>query len=208
MSSDAGGERLTCGRLVEDVLAQVAADRGGDLDAHQRQCPHCHAALAEYERLWAPLRELAAEKLSAPDSIVENALRRIRGAVEHLDYGVLESALGRTRISARVVVVVARESAQAVPGVRVALSKHIASRADDRRDVTCDGAVVGSAGRADVVAGVAGRSTAIEITLAADYGIDLHHLGERVRAAVTAEVHALTDLEPVQVTVLIDDIFD
>jgi uncharacterized alkaline shock family protein YloU len=35
----------------------------------------------------------------------------------------------------------------------------------------------------------------------------LRRLGERVRAAVTAEVRALTDLEPVQVTVIIDDIF-
>jgi uncharacterized alkaline shock family protein YloU len=208
MSGDAGGERLTCGRRVEDVLAQVAAGRGGDRDAHQRRCPHCHAALAEYERLWAPLTALAAEKVTAPDSIVENALRRIRGAVEHLNYGVLESALGRTRISARVVVVVARESAQAVPGVRVALSKDITSRADDRREVGGDGAAVDPAGDADVVAGVAGRSTAIEITLAADYGADLHRLGEQVRAAVTAEVRALTDLEPVQVTVIIDDILE
>lgn len=207
MSGGRGDELLTCGRRVEDVLAQVAAGRGADRDAHQRQCPHCYAALAEYERLWAPLTELAAEKPNAPDSIVENALRRIRGAVEHLDYGVHESALGRTRISARVVVVVARESAQAVPGVRVALSKHITSRADDRRDVGGDGAAVDLVGGADVVAGVAGRSTAIEITLAADYGVDLHGLGEHVRAAVTAEVRALTDLEPVQVTVIIDDIF-
>jgi uncharacterized alkaline shock family protein YloU len=192
------GEHLRCGRRVEDVLAQVAAGRGGDRDAHQRRCPHCHAALAEYERLWTPLTELAAEKPSAPDSIVENALRRIRGAVEHLDYGVLESASGRTRISARVVGVVARESAQAVPGVRVALSKRITSR-------TGDGAE--PAGDAEVIAGVAGRSTAIEITLAVDYGVDLHRLAERVREAVTAEVRALTDLEPVQVTVIIDDIF-
>ena len=138
----------------------------------------------------------------------QNALRRIRGAVEHLDYGVLESALGRTRISARVVVVVARESAQSVPGVRVALSKHITGRTGDGRDVRGDGAAVDPADGAEVVAGVAGRSTAIEITLAADYGADLHHLGEHVRAAVTAEVRALTDLEPVQVTVIIDDIFE
>jgi uncharacterized alkaline shock family protein YloU len=201
------GDRLTCGRRVEDVLAQVAAGRSGDRDAHQQKCPHCHAALAEYERLWAPLTELAAEKPRAPDSIVENALRRIRGAVEHLDYGVLESALGRTRISARVVVAVARESAQAVPGVRVALSKQITSRTGDRSEVR-DGTAVNPAGGAEVVAGVAGRSTAIEITLAADYGVDLHRLAEHVRAAVAAEVRALTDLEPVQVTVIIDDIFE
>jgi uncharacterized alkaline shock family protein YloU len=202
------GGRLTCGRRVEDVLAQVAAGRGGDRDAHQRQCPHCHAALAEYERLWAPVAELAAEKPSAPDSIVENALRRIRGAVEHLDYGVLESARGRTRISARVVVAVARESAQAVPGVRVALSKRITSRTGDGSDIPADGTAENPAGGSEVVAGLAGRSTAIEITLAADYGVDLHRLGEQVREAVAAEVRALTDLEPVQVTVIIDDIFE
>jgi uncharacterized alkaline shock family protein YloU len=123
-----------------------------------------------------------------------------------LDYGVLESALGRTRISARVVVAVARESAQAVPGVRVALSKHITSRTGDRSDVR-GGTAGNPAGGAEVVAGVAGRSTAIEITLVADYGVDLHRLAEHVRAAVAAEVRALTDLEPVQVTVVIDDIF-
>jgi uncharacterized alkaline shock family protein YloU len=208
MSGDRGGEHLPCGRRVEDVLAQVAAGRGGDRDAHQQQCPHCHAALAEYERLWGPLTELAAEKISAPESIVENALRRIRGAVEHLDYGVLESTLGRTRIAARVVVVVARESAQAVPGVRVALSEHITNRPGDQGDARGHGGAADPAGGAEVVAGVAGRSTAIEITLAADYGVDLHRLAEHVRAAVTAEVRALTDLEPVQVTVIIDDVFE
>jgi uncharacterized alkaline shock family protein YloU len=106
------------------------------------------------------------------------------------------------------VVAVARESAQAVPGVRVALGKHITSRTGDRSDVRGHDAAVNPAGGAEVVAGVAGRSTAIEITLAADYGADLHRLGEHVRAAVAAEIRALTDLEPVQVTVIIDDIFE
>ena len=194
------GERLTCGRQVDEVVAQVAAGHGGDRDAHQQECPHCHAALAEYERLWAPLAELAAEKPTAPDSILDNVLRRIRGAVEHADHGVLESPLGRTRISARVVVAIARESAQAVPGVRVALGKNITGRTD--------GTAGNPAGGAEVVAGVTGRSTALEITLAADYGADLHRLGEHVRAAVAAEIRALTDLEPVQVTVIIDDILE
>jgi uncharacterized alkaline shock family protein YloU len=208
MTSHAGGERLTCGRRVEDVLAQVAVGGGVDRDAHQRWCPHCQAALAEYGRLWAPITELAAEKVSAPDSIVEIALRRIRGAVEHLDYGVLESERGRTRVSVRVVVVAARESAQGVPGVRVALSRQIAMRTGNRGEIRGDGAAVDPPGGTEVVAGVAGRSTAIEITLAADYGVDLLSLGKDVRAAVTAEVRALTDLEPVYITVIIDDLFE
>ncbi len=195
------GERLPCGRLVEDVLAQVAAGRAGERDDHQQQCLHCQAALGEYDRLWAPVRELAGQQVTAPESIVENAMRRIRGAVEHRDYGVLDSGQGRTRIAARVVVVAARETAQAVPGVRVALSKHLADRAGAAGAGT-------DLGGAEVSAGVAGRSTAIEITLAADYGIDLRRLGAQVRAEVVSRVRELTDLEPVHVTVIIDDVFE
>ena len=61
---------------------------------------------------------------------------------------------------------------------------------------------------ADVAVGVAGRSAAVEIVLAASYGVDLVALGERVRSEVAARIRQLTDLEPVDVTVIIDDILD
>lgn len=202
MISDAGGGLLACGRQVEDVLAQVTDGRGYDRDAHQRQCLHCQAALAEYDRLWTPIRELTDEVVTPPDSVVDGVLRQIRGAVEHANYGVLHSPIGLTRISARVVVVTARQTAQAVPGVRVALSKHIA-RSTSTRDVRPD-----EADGAEVAAGVAGRSVAIEITLAADYGLNLHRLGEQVRGAVIDAVRALTGLEPVQVSVIVDAVLD
>ncbi|MFP5071168.1 Asp23/Gls24 family envelope stress response protein [Pseudonocardia nantongensis] len=198
-----GTSRLACGRSADQVLDQVADDRGADQDEHQKHCPHCQAALAEYGRLWAPLRTLAEEHVSAPDSIIDTALTRIRGSVEHADYGVLDSPEGHTRIAARVVVVTARECAQQTPGVRVALSKHIT----DRGSASGSGAGSEWAG-AEVTAGVAGRSTAIEITLAADYGQNLPELAERVRRQVSDRVRELTDLEPVQITVVIDDVFD
>lgn len=181
---------LACGRSRDALLEQVAEGRGGDRDAHQRGCVHCQAGLGEYDRLWSPLRELAAEKVTAPEGRIDEALARIRGAVEDPGYAVLRSAGGVTRVAARVVVVAARNSAQDVPGVRVALSR----------------ALTGRAGDSGVLAGVAGASTAIEITLAADYGRELHVLGEQVRRAVVARVRRLTDLEPVQVTVIIDDV--
>ncbi len=189
-------QRLRCGRVVDDVLAQVADGGGRKWDEHQQRCPYCQAALGEYERLWAPLFEIAAQKIRAPEHLLDNALRRIRGAVEHTDHGVIDSPLGRTRISARVVVVTARETATSVPGVRVALSRHLA----DSRTVAPDDR------RAEVTVGLAGRSTAIEITLAADYGQDLIALAERVRREIAARVRALTDLETVAITVIIDDI--
>lgn len=205
MTTPESGDRLACGRFADDVLDQVADGRGELRDDHQRRCPHCQAALAEYDRLWAPLRDLAAEHVTAPESIIDTALARIRGAVAHPDYGILESANGVTRISARVVVVTARESAQRVPGVRVALSKHVTAGPARFRG---GGSIVDGEAGAEVTAGVAGRSTAIEITLAADYGQNLPDLAERVRAQVAHRVRALTDLDPVQITVIIDDVLD
>jgi uncharacterized alkaline shock family protein YloU len=205
MSVEPGSRQLVCGRSVEDVLTQVAEDRAAERDSHQRQCPYCQAALSEYDRLWTPIRELAAETVSPPQSIVDSVLRRIRSAVEHSGYGVVESPNGLTRISARVVVVTAREAAQAVPGVQVALSKRITDSIGNGDGSS--GGYYGEGGDPEVTAGMAGRSTAVEITLAADYGLDLRRLGERVRAQVSARIRALTDLEPVQVTVIIDDVF-
>lgn len=182
MTPEPTAERLACGRDADAVLDQVAEGRAGARDEHQRDCPHCQAALGEYDRLWAPVRDAAAAPVTVPDSVVRTALGRIRAAMSRPDYGLIESPRGVTRIAARVVVAAARRGAQGVPGVRVALSKEVA-------------------------AGVAGTSTAIQITLAADYGTDLVALAEQVRAAVTDTVRRLTDLEPSDVTVIIDDVF-
>ncbi|TCK25952.1 Asp23/Gls24 family envelope stress response protein [Pseudonocardia endophytica] len=181
-------ERLTCGRDADAILEQVAEGRAAERDDHQLDCPHCQAALGEYDRLWAPVRESAAEPVAVPDSVVETALGKIRAAMARPDFGLIESPQGVTRISARVVVAAARRGAQEIPGVRVALSKEV----DEPGRVT---------------AGVAGTSTAIQITLAADYGHDLVALGEQVRGAVSDTVRRLTGLEPAHVTVVIDDVF-
>ncbi|MDQ4115451.1 MAG: Asp23/Gls24 family envelope stress response protein [Actinomycetota bacterium] len=189
----APAERLPCGRGGDAILEQVAGGRAGERDDHQAGCAHCQAALREYDRLWAPVRDAAAEPVTAPDSVVRTALARIRAAMAQPDYGLISDPRGVTRIAARVVVAAARRGAEQVPGVRVALSRHLGGE--------------GGPGPDAVTAGVAGASTAIQITLAADYGHDLVALGEQVRRAVTDTVRRLTDLEPADVTVVIDDVF-
>ena len=216
------GDRLLCGARVDELLDQVSAGRDSEYDAHQAGCTHCQAALAEYARLWAPVREVAATEVRAPDSFLESALARIRGVAADPEYGTVTGPHGTTRISARVVVVAARETAQDIAGVRVALSKlataGITPIHDDLHAGPAAPAAVPVRGRDGrdaaqdegprVVAGVAGRSTAIEVTLAADYGVDLVELGARIRAEVATRVRHLTGLEPVTVTVRIDDVFD
>jgi uncharacterized alkaline shock family protein YloU len=192
MSMDLSDMWLACGADADDLLAQVACGRAGERSPHQQHCPHCQAALVEYDQLWSPVREMAATKVHAPEGILENALRRIRGAAENPSYGWLTAGDGTVRIAARVVVVTAREAAARVPGVRVAL---------------CRTAATGLSGGPRVDAGVAGESTAIELTLSADYGEDVHALAQRIRVEVTEQVRALTGLDPVGITVVIDDVF-
>lgn len=187
---------LACGRPWAPLVDQVAEGRAADLDDHQRTCPHCRAALGELDRRWAPVRAVAAERPRAPESLVDAALRRVRGVVTDPDYGRIDSPQGHTRIAARVVVVLARRLAAGVPGVEVALG-----------GLTTEGHATGGEVVPDVQAGVAGGSTAVRITLAAAHGQDLVALGERVRAVVARGVRELTGLEPVDVTVHVDDVF-
>lgn len=186
---------LACGRWTGPLVEQVAEGRAGELDEHQRTCPHCRAALGEFERLWGPVRAVAADRPRAPESVVEAALRRVRTGSEEAEYGRLDSPLGHTRVAARVVVALARHLAGEVPGVEVALSGLAAGHG-----------VVGEV-VPDVRAGVSGGSTAVQITLAAAYGQDLQALGERIRVVVARGVREATGLEPVDVTVVVDDVW-
>jgi uncharacterized alkaline shock family protein YloU len=191
--------RLACGRDAAALVAQVADGATDRLDAHQRDCPFCQAALAEFDRLWAPVRAVSAHRPEAPAGLLDDALRRIRGVAADPEFGRITGPRGRTRISARVVVALARHLASRVPGVRVALSRLVEAGAGPETSLV-DGP------GPDVVAGVAGGSTVVAITLAADFGQDLVALGASIRAAVADGIRAHTGLEPVAVLVHIDDV--
>lgn len=179
---------LRCGRPLDDVIDQVARGAADVRDQHQNGCVHCQAALAEYQRRWTPLAALAADTVSAPVGRIDQLLQRLRATLTQPDYAIIPGPDGVLRIAARVIVVTARETAQQVPGVRVALGDAV------------PGQVPG------VVAGVAGASTAIEITIAAGYGHNLHELSQQVRTAVATAIHELTGLTTVETTVVIDDV--
>ena len=213
-------DRLPCGAPVDRLLDQVSAGTASERTTHQEQCPHCQAALAEYDRLWTPIRELAADDVKAPDSLLDETIRRLRRTTSDPTFASIPGPDGTTRISARVIVVTARETAQDIEGVRVALGKIVdpetavpgdpAPDGDNRSDDPLTSARVKGPARDDgprVVAGVAGRSTAIEITLAAQYGVDLVALGERIRTDVARRIGTMTGLHPVTVSVVIDDVF-
>jgi len=218
--------RLLCGADPDELLEQAADTPGVLLTAHHQGCVHCQAALAEFDHLLAPLRLLAAESVRPPPHLLEQVLARIRSAVANPAWAVLDDgdgyrhddrdrdpdrgaargaasggSRGRTRVAAHVVVEVARVAAGTVPGVRVAL----AAQDPGAEDPAAPGpAAWGPA----VEVGASGSTVAVRVTVAADYGEDLHELGRRIDRAVGEQVYALVGVEVATVTVHVDDVLD
>lgn len=172
------GAVLPCGTEVDALVDQIHAGRTGTRDEHQRHCPHCRAALAQYEPIFAPVRTLAAEPVRAPSSSIDQTLARLRrGRADDPEPWQVDVGRGRTRVAERVVVACARRAAEDVPGVHVALV------------------------RASSDAGVA-----LQVTVAAAWGQNLRALGDRVRREVAAEVAEQTGVVATSVSAVIDTV--
>lgn len=201
MSSAAGEDRLPCGAAVADLFEQVAAGRQVRLSAHQRGCPHCRAALSELDELWAPMRDLAAERVTAPRGMLTNIMSRVRELAQEAWYAVLPGGRGVTRIAARVVGVIARRAAGDVPGVRVALGRST----DPTQVRTADRATERHAYPGTAV-GVAGGTVVVDLALAVAYGLPIRDVAAKVQRKVIREVRAATGVQDIEVNVTVDDV--
>ncbi|HEY2288050.1 MAG TPA: hypothetical protein VGH88_20115, partial [Streptosporangiaceae bacterium] len=114
---------MPCGADVDLLLEQVAGGRAADRDAHQRQCVHCQAALGEFTAVWAPITALAATPVAAPPGLAAAVMSQLRSLVRGMPYTLQLTELGAVRIAARVIAALARDSAQMVPDVRLALGR-------------------------------------------------------------------------------------
>ena len=193
-------EQLPCGRPWDDLLEQVALGVAVP-DPHQQVCSHCQAALAELDRVWAPVRDLAAEPVHVPAGLLDRVMQQVRAAAQQNWHALIGGEGGSTRVAARVIATMARLAAGRVPGVHVALGR-----------TTDPGAAADTAARTSrhdqkgSAVGVAGGSAVVELALAARYDVPLHALAEHVQSAVTADLTRLAGLQHVQVNITIDDV--
>lgn len=184
-------ERLPCGAAVDELLDQVADRRPPTDPEHQAGCVHCRAAVAELSAMWAPMRDLADERVRAPTGLLDAVMDRVRRLASDAWHAVLESERGVTRIAAWVVAAIARLAAARIPGVSYVFGH-------------AGGSAGGSDGASTV--GVAGRRAVIDLELVASYGPALPELAQRVRALVAREVTAMTGLEVTEVNVAVADL--
>lgn len=192
---------LPCGADVDPLLEQVADSHAAELDAHQRGCVHCQAAITEFTALWQPVTELAASPVTAPPGLSAAVMNQIRVLVRDVWYTLQTTDLGVIRIAARIVAALARDSARAVPGVRVALGR------------STHGSIAALAERASqrhrhphAAVGVLGRTAAVDLAIAVAYGEPVHQVARDVQQHVIATLHDTLGLRTVTVNVTVDDI--
>jgi uncharacterized alkaline shock family protein YloU len=198
---DGPGHRLACGADVDELLEQAADGGAAQLTAHQRDCPHCQAALREFSLAWEPVRSLAAAPVPFPAAVRNAVARQIRKLTADVWYTLDLAEGGAIRIAARVVARIAREAARQVPGVRVVFGRSTHAK------------IAGLAETATLehrhpraAVGVLGRTAVIDLAVAAGYGQELDVIARHVQQRVTAELRSKTGLRDVMVNVTIDDI--
>ncbi len=192
---------LPCGAEVDPLLEQVADGRADDLDAHQRECVHCQAAIAEFTAVWAPVAEAAASPVPAPAGLTAAVMSQIRVLVRDVWYTLQTTELGTIRIAARIVAALARDSARTVPGVRVALGRSTHSK------------LAALAEQASLrhrhphaAAGVLGRTAIVVLAVAVTYGDAVHEVARNILQHVIATLRNDVGLQTVAVNVIVDDV--
>jgi uncharacterized alkaline shock family protein YloU len=194
---------LACGADVDSLLEQVADGHARQVTDHQRDCVHCRAAIGELDALWSPVRELAAAPVPSPPGLATAVIGRIRRLARDVGYTLEMTDGGAIRIAARIVAALARDSASRVPGVRLALGRttHGPLSALAQAAMPADR-------RTDTAAGVLGRTTVVDLTIAVNYDRPVHHVARDIQKQVAAALRNDLGLRAATVNVVIGDILD
>jgi uncharacterized alkaline shock family protein YloU len=192
---------LACGAEVDLLLEQVADSGGADLDAHQRECVHCQAAIAEFTAIWEPLTDLASIPVPAPPGLTTTVISHIRLLVRDVWYTLETTDLGVIRVAARIVAALARDAARTVPGVRVALG-----RSSHGRLATLDERATFGHRHPHAAVGVLGRTAVVDLAVAVSYGDRVHEVAREVQRQVIASLRDQLGLKGITVNVTVDDI--
>lgn len=192
---------LACGAEVDPLLEQVADGHGAALSAHQRQCVHCQAAIAEFTALWEPVTEFADSPVIVPPGLVAVVMSQIHALVRDSWYTLQTTELGTIRIAARVVAALARDAARTVPGVRVALGRSTHSRL-----ATLAARATFGHRHPHAAAGVLGRTAVVDLAVAVRYGDPVHEVAKDVQQNVIAALRGSLGLKTVTVNVTVDDV--
>ncbi|MBV2362658.1 Asp23/Gls24 family envelope stress response protein [Streptomonospora nanhaiensis] len=129
MAVDPGpGGALPCGTDPQELIEHLAA---GAPTGHERACPHCRAAAAEFAPLLAARDRLAGEPVAAPPRLLDDVMRTVRADPRSRRvYRLPGEEAGTTRVRRRVAAALLRTAAEQVPGVRLVRVRELRQDAD------------------------------------------------------------------------------
>lgn len=192
---------LPCGAEIDPLLEQVADGRAAELDAHQRECVHCQAAITEFTALWAPVTETAETFVPPPPGLTAAVMSQIRVMIRDVWYTLQATELGAVRIAARIVAALARDSARLVPGVRVALG-----RSSYGKMAALAEAATFKHRHPHAAVGVLGRTAIVDLAVAVSYGDPVHEVARDIQRHVIRTLREDVGLKTVVVNVIVDDV--
>ena len=198
MTDIAYRDTLPCGVPLDEIYAQVVDQTPPARPEHQAHCPHCRAALADLSEAWAPVAQLAAKQITAPSSLLESVLAKVRLISRDPWYGIITTDHGRTRVAARVVDAVVRLAAQEVPHVSIAFGR---PRPDKDPATIAD-----TAGESATNVGVAGSHVVIDVQIVIEMGPNIPALADQVRRTVRTDIERFTGLTAAEVDVTVVDV--
>ncbi|WP_103383787.1 hypothetical protein [Pseudonocardia dioxanivorans] len=177
-------EPLACGRDAATVWDHAEA---GTLDAHERECPHCGAAVADARGLEAMVSRLAAQPLVPPPTVVDRVVGAVLAELRPRDLLVLDSPYGPAALDATAAAAVLRGVVDAMDGMR-ARSCRISRPAGD--------------------AGRPVPPAEVSMTVTARFGIELASATARVRQMVLAAGEQALGVPVARVDIEVVDVFD
>lgn len=204
MSTTWSTQVLPCGAELEPLLEQIADGRADQRTGHQRGCRYCGAAIDEGERLWGPVRELAAERIEVPERVIASILRKVQRLINAGWVTLTRSTRGLTRVSGWVVAAIAEIAADDTQGVhRVGTSlgrvAEFLRTADPRgtHERTASGGAAYEVGE---------QRASVDIDLVTRHGTNIPSTADEIRRRVIDDVHRLTGLDVIEVNLDIRDI--
>ena len=202
MTDIASPNTLPCGAPLNEIYAQVVDQIPPARPEHQARCPHCRAALADLSEAWAPVAQLAAKQITAPSSLLESVLAKVRQTSRDPDpwYGMITTDHGQIRVAASVVGVVASIAAQKVPHVSMALGRR---RSTGDKDVAT---IVGIGGDSATNVGVARNQVVVDVQIVIEMGPNIPTLADQVRRAVRTDIERFTGLTAAEIDVNVVDV--
>lgn len=159
-------EMLPCGR---DPITVADHARSGQPDNHERDCPHCQSATRDAELTQRAARELAAQPVYVPPTLLPKIMRKVWAELRPSGEIPLPSTGGNTSIAIRAVVDTLRYELDRLPDLTMRTC---------RLDATGTAAGNGSAPALTIRLSVSARQTA-----------DLPRLAAQCRQQVAETLH-------------------